>query len=95
MSGKCNSQHEHKQPIFWKIGTFFAKLGKKSTEFHWECGRISLLIHSWNRPVYIESCVCVVKEVVKCSFEYLCVVHRDTCCQHNVGVGEGTIKKNS
>ena len=24
---------------------------------------------------------------------YLCVVHRDMCCQHNVGGGEGTIKK--
>ena len=42
-----------------------------------------------NRPVYIE---CVLKDVVKCSFEYICVVHH-TCGQHNVGVGEGTIKK--
>ena len=45
------------------------------------------------RPVYIESRVCVVKGVVKCSFKYLCVVHHDTRRQHNVGVGEGTIKK--
>ena len=44
------------------------------------------------RPVYIESRLCVVKDVVKCSFEYLCVVHHDTCRQHNVGVGERTIK---
>ena len=27
------------------------------------------------RPVYIGSCACVVKIVVKCSFEYLSVVH--------------------
>ena len=47
------------------------------------------------RPVYIECRVCVVKDVVKCSFEYLCVVHHDTRRQHNVGVGEGTIKNNS
>ena len=46
-----------------------------------------------NRPVYIESRLCVVKGVVKCSFEYLCVVRHDTCRRHNVGVGEGTIKK--
>ena len=45
------------------------------------------------RPVYIESCICVVKGVVKCSFEYLCVVRHDMLRQHNVGVGEGTIKK--
>ena len=47
------------------------------------------------RPVYIESRVCVVKGVVKCSFDYLCVVRHDTRRQHNLGVGEGTIKKNS
>ena len=45
------------------------------------------------RPVYIESRVCVVNGVVKCSFEYLCVVCHDKRCRHNVGVGEGTIKK--
>ena len=45
------------------------------------------------RPVYIENPVCVVKGVVKCSFEYLCVVRHDTRRRHNVGVGEGTIKK--
>ena len=45
------------------------------------------------RPVYIESRVCVVKGVVKCSFEYLCVVCLDMRRRHNVGVGEGTIKK--
>ena len=45
-----------------------------------------------SRPVCIESRVCVLKNVVKCSFEYLCVVHY-MCCQHNVGVGEGTIIK--
>ena len=28
-----------------------------------------------SRPVYIESCACVVKNVVKCKFEYLSVVH--------------------
>ena len=28
-----------------------------------------------SRPVYIGSCACVVKIVVKCSFEYLSVVH--------------------
>ena len=32
-----------------------------------------------HRPVNIESPVCVVKDVVKCSFEYFCVVHHDTC----------------
>ena len=47
---------------------------------------------AFNRPVYIESRVYVLKDVVKCSFEYVCVVHH-TCRQHNVGVGEGTIKK--
>ena len=40
------------------------------------------------RPVYIESRVCVVKEV-KCSFKYLCVVHHDMRRQHNVGVRGG------
>ena len=30
---------------------------------------------SYIRPVYIESHVCVVKEAVMCSFEYLCVVY--------------------
>ena len=45
------------------------------------------------RPVYIESRVCVVKGVVKCSFDYLCVVRHGTRRQHNLGVGEGTIKK--
>ena len=30
---------------------------------------------SFRRPVYIESCACVVKNVFKCSFEYLSVVH--------------------
>ena len=29
------------------------------------------------RPVYIESHVCVIKAVVKFSFEYLCVILRD------------------
>ena len=49
------------------------------------------------RPVYIESRLCVLKDVVKCSFEYLCVVHHTIhmCRQHDVEVGEGTIKKNS
>ena len=52
------------------------------------------------RPVYIESRVCVVKDVVKCSFQYLCVVHHDMHRQHNVGVrggggGGGGNKKNS
>ena len=51
-----------------------------------------LSFSSIGRPVYIESRVCVVKGVVKCGFEYLCVVYH-TCRQHNVGVGEGTIKK--
>ena len=32
------------------------------------------------RPVYIGSCACVVKIVVKCSFEYLSVVHHT--CRH-------------
>ena len=50
---------------------------------------------SYSKPVYIESRVCVVKGVVKCSFEYLCVVCHDTRRRHNEGVGEGTIKKNS
>ena len=39
------------------------------------------------RPVYIESCACVVKDAVKCSFECLSVVHH-TCCIHSVGVGD-------
>ena len=46
------------------------------------------------RPVYIEGRVCVLKDGVKCSFEYLCVVHH-TYRQNNVGFGEGIIKKNS
>ena len=39
------------------------------------------------------SCACVVKNVVKCSFEYLSVVHhtRRHSRQHNVGFGEGEI----
>ena len=56
---------------------------------------LCLLSPLFFRPVYIESRVCVVKGVVKCSFEYLCVVRHDTRRRHNVGVGEGTIKKNS
>ena len=51
--------------------------------------------HTKHRPVYIESRVCVVKGVDKCSFEYLCVVCHDTRRRHNVGVGQGTIKKYS
>ena len=45
------------------------------------------------RPANIESRVCVVKGVVKYGFEYLCVVRHDTRRQHNLGVGEGTVKK--
>ena len=52
---------------------------------------ITCKISAFSRPLYIESCVCVFKDVVKCSFEYLCVVHHDTRCQHNVGVGGGAI----
>ena len=37
------------------------------------------------RPVYIEICTCVVKDALKCSFEYLSVVHH-TCHKHSVGV---------
>ena len=43
----------------------------------------------YSRPVYIESRLCVVKDVVKCRVEYLCVVHHDMRRQHNVGVGGG------
>ena len=39
-----------------------------------------------------ESCVCIVKDAAKCSFEYLSEVHH-TRRQHNVGVGEGAIIK--
>ena len=51
----------------------------------------------WNknacfRPVYIESCTCVVKDAVKCSFECLSVVNH-TCRKHSVGVGDGEIIK--
>ena len=45
-----------------------------------------------SRPVYIESCACVVKDAVKCSFECLSVVHH-TCRIHSVGVGDGEIIK--
>ena len=48
--------------------------------------------YTLSRPVYIESYICVVKDVVKCSFKNLCVVHQ-TCHQKKVGVGEGTIEK--
>ena len=44
------------------------------------------------RPVYIESCACVVKDAVKCSFECLSVVHH-TCRIHSVGVGDGEMIK--
>ena len=47
----------------------------------------SVVLYIFCRPVYIESRVCVVKGVVKCSFEYLCVVRQDTRRQHNLGVG--------
>ena len=58
-----------------------------------KCHIMRHFIWAITRQVYIKSRICVVKDVVKCSYEHLCVVHRDTCCQHNVGVGEGTIKK--
>ena len=45
-----------------------------------------------SRPVYIESCACVVKDAVKCSFECLSVVHH-TCRIHSVGVGHGEMIK--
>ena len=45
-----------------------------------------------SRPVYIESCACVVKDAVKCSFECLSVVHH-TCRIHSVGVGDGEMIK--
>ena len=57
--------------------------------------KYQLLFYLFSRPVYIESRICVVKGVVKCSFEYLCVIRHDMRRGHNVGVGEGTIKKNS
>ena len=44
------------------------------------------------RPVYIESCACVVKDAVKCSFECLSVVHH-TCRIHSVGVEDGEMIK--
>ena len=44
------------------------------------------------RPVYIESCACVVKDAVKCSFECLSVVHH-TCRIHSVGIGDGEMIK--
>ena len=44
------------------------------------------------RPVYIESCACVVKDAVKCSFECLSVVHH-SCRKHSVGVGDGEMIK--
>ena len=44
------------------------------------------------RPVYFESCACVVKDAVKCSFECLSVVHH-TCGIHSVGVGDGEMIK--
>ena len=34
---------------------------------------------SIRRPVYIESYACVVKDAVKCSFEYISVVHYTRC----------------
>ena len=38
------------------------------------CGRWTG-VQTDSRPVYIESRICVVKEAVMCSFEYLCVVY--------------------
>ena len=46
----------------------------------------------YNRPVYIESCACVVKDAVKCSFECLSVAHH-TCLIQRVGVGDGEMIK--
>ena len=47
---------------------------------------IYILCHP-HRAVYIGSWACVVKDAVKCSFEYLSVVHH-SCCKHSVGVGD-------
>ena len=47
---------------------FHPALTEESFQFH------NLNFVASSRPVYIESCVCVVKDAVKCSFEYLCVV---------------------
>ena len=44
------------------------------------------------RPVYIESCACVVKDAVKCNFECLSVVYH-TCRKHTLGVSDGEIIK--
>ena len=48
--------------------------------------------HDDHRPVYIESCVCVVNDAVKCSFERLSVVHH-TCRIQSVAVGDGEMIK--
>ena len=45
-----------------------------------------------SRPVYIESCACVVKDAVKCNFECSSVVHQ-TCRIHSVRVGDGEMIK--
>ena len=55
------------------------ELSSKTIPVHCLVGELSCsLIGRTYRPVYIESRVCVVKGVVKCSFEYLCVVRHDT-----------------
>ena len=41
---------------------------------------IMMMMSDEYRPVYIGRCACVVKIVVKCSFEYLSVVHHT--CRH-------------
>ena len=41
------------------------------------------------RPVYIGSCACVVKIVVKCSFEYLSVVHHTRRHPQTINIMQG------
>ena len=71
-------------PKYWPLTLFFSSIFRGFPKFpYWAIFR----------PVYIESCACVVKNVVKCSFGYLSVVHhtRRYSRQHNVGFGEGEI----
>ena len=50
------------------------KSSTKSAKFWSQNVPLVLTKKTSTRPVYIESRVCVVKDVVECSFEYKCVV---------------------
>ena len=49
----------------------------------------SLIAYIKTRPAYIGSCACVVKIVVKCSFEYLSVVHHTRRHPQTINIMQG------